>query len=1041
MAALKTEFSVSIICASQAMNFSSFVRKTSIYTCITVGMLLSACSDPNSLIVSPGKVQEITYPPITNSNEPREIDLVPTGFVTNSKNLEIGKVTLGSKNSFNLVKISDTITEDLTLRAKLNGSPIGYFLDGIVTVGKDLGAGGNKKVVLTVEPGVTIYGSGKSSQLIVSRGSQIIAKGNSKAPIVFTSLEEYERQNVLNHQKSDATEEWVGLIINGRAPINNCISPETIGNDQYCQNDGEANSGKYGGNLQDDNSGELNYVRVEFAGITHTEEDQSNGIAFQGVGSGTKVSNIQVHNNGDDGIEFFGGTVSATNIVITGAKDDSIDWTDGWQGTLQNLLVIQSEGVGDRMIEADNHSLVNPHESPRSKPKIANFTLIGNGNKDGILLREGTGVELYNGIVTNAKTGIVFGDRVTYDLLNTPHNSDQGKVVIESLILDNENVTKNIEGNNHQRVQSDTIKSNFGSILDLNKINDELKINKTNFIPGPAMWNIPTPSGGVQTYLGSGSREYLVSAARPVGVTLQSKPLEVKAAFGLLPLTDLSNVNGLKWKDKEYIGAFAPSETQSNNWAYGWTKPETVFKNVTVSNDTCPVQTTVGGRIKDLIVCELTQSIKTNLTLEYSPGVVYRLNGQIFVGEDGGPSAKNKAGSAQATLTIEPGVTIFGDSIEDGLVITRGSKIIAEGTEVNPIVMTSGAAIRGTADYVNDSAKWLGLTINGKAGINKCKLGGGTSGTDGGTDQCQGEGEASTGQYGGSVDGDNSGSLKFVRVEFAGNFFTEEDQSNGIAFQGVGSGTSVEYIQVHNNGDDGIEFFGGTVNAKHVVITGAGDDSVDWTDGWRGNIQYLIIEQRSGNDMAFEGDNFSEAAPSISPRSSPDISNFTILGKPDYGGIKLREGTAGRYVNGIIAKSLFGIDIDDPSDHEGGSYTELDEGNLILSSIFIDSKTPFVDDSKNKESFTATNVKNRVSNLKIGTTTLTGNNTFYDTDTNIGFVLGTAEVGAVSYDPRKLNDDGEDFFENSQYIGAVKNRDDKWYLGWTVNHLGNITEK
>ena len=85
--------------------------------------------------------------------------------------------------------------------------------------------------------------------------------------------------------------------------------------------------------------------------------------------------------------------------------------------------------------------------------------------------------------------------------------------------------------------------------------------------------------------------------------------------------------------------------------------------------------------------------------------------------------------------------------------------------------------------------------------------------------------------------------LNYVVVKFAGSNVDPENQLNGIAFQGVGSGTEVDYVQVHNNLDDGVEFFGGTVNAKHMVLTGNADDSLDWTDGWQGSIQYLIIDQ------------------------------------------------------------------------------------------------------------------------------------------------------------------------------------------------------
>ena len=1023
-------------------------RKASLCAVVSFVILVVACSGPSSHIVSPGLVPtSISGAGSTVTTDNEFEDLVPSWYSATSEYLEVGSVSpKGSGNRFRLVKISGKITGELTLQ-----EGVGYFLDGLVTVGEDVGQDdGGAKGILTIPKGVRIYGGevdGRKSQLVVNRGSQIIANGTEGQPVVFTSLKEREREKGWVAAKPNATGEWVGIMINGLAPINNCI--ELGSSREYCQNDGEASSGKYGGNIKTDNSGKLKYVRVEYAGIFYNGADQSNGIAFQGVGSGTEVSHIQVHNNGDDGVEFFGGTVSANHVVITGASDDSIDWTDGWQGTMQNVLVLQTDDVGDRMIEADNRSEAAPHDLPRSKPKIANFTLIGNGEKDAILLREGTGVELYNGIVVGGKTGIAFGDEDTYKLMSTPHPDDRGRVAIESIILNNTKEIKDFNGT-YLTVTETAEKTNLGPTL------EDVNIDETNFVPGPAIGSIPKRnSEGHQLYLASNIPDLELTAdeAKKRKVPLESSPLTVKAALGRLPLANLSSVNGLQWTDKEYIGAFSPTETVNENWAFSWTKPGTVFHSINFPSS-CPDGTAKGGRMKDYLVCIVSGDIKKDLTLPALDNIVYRLEGRVEVGEDTGPNNNHRPNKARVTLTIEPGVMIFGESPQDGLIINRGSKIMAVGTEDKPIVMTSGAAIRDEANYATDTAKWLGLTINGKAGVNKCKIGGGESGTDGGTDRCQSEGEGSSGHYGGSVDTDNSGSLKYVRVEFAGIFFTEQDQSNGIAFQGVGSNTQVEYVQVHNNGDDGVEFFGGTVSAKYLVITGAGDDSVDWTDGWRGNIQYLIIEQTAESDMGFEGDSHDDVSPNFLPRSSPDIANFTILGNNNKGGgMRLREGTAGRFVNGIVAGNKpgsenrigYGINIDDASkpkeEPQVGSYKQLTDGTLILSSIFIDSETPFEDDSSSGESFSGNDVQDKVKNLKLGSVTLAGNNTFYQNSTNFGFVPGTAETSATAFDPRTLNDTNESFFADARYVGAVRNGNDNWYLGWTVNYTGNKTSK
>ena len=114
------------------------------------------------------------------------------------------------------------------------------------------------------------------------------------------------------------------------------------------------------------------------------------------------------------------------------------------------------------------------------------------------------------------------------------------------------------------------------------------------------------------------------------------------------------------------------------------------------------------------------------------------------------------------------------------------------------------------------------------------------------------EGEGNTGEYGGGANPDNtdsSGTFEYVVVEYAGKLITTEDELNGIAFQAVGSGTTVDYVQVHMNQDDGMEFFGGTVNATHIVLSGIGDDSIDWTSGYTGKIQYAIIHQYGDNAL------------------------------------------------------------------------------------------------------------------------------------------------------------------------------------------------
>jgi hypothetical protein len=273
-----------------------------------------------------------------------------------------------------------------------------------------------------------------------------------------------------------------------------------------------------------------------------------------------------------------------------------------------------------------------------------------------------------------------------------------------------------------------------------------------------------------------------------------------------------------------------------------------------------------------------------------------------------------------ATLNIEAGTRIYGQSSTNGtLIVARGSKINAQGRQDAPIVMTSDQPPGQRA-----RADWGGLIINGAAPIN----------VPGG----EAFGEGDTGAYGGDNPQDNSGVLRFVRVEYAGTEFSPDNELNGIAFQGVGNGTTAEFLQVHYNKDDGVECFGGTVNYKYVVCTGIADDNFDWTDGWTGNAQFLIAQQYGDDaDQGIEADNNAENN-DLTPRSNPKLYNLTLIGDPDFElgdesdlGILLREGTAAQIYNAIVMGfKEAGLEID-----HGSTYNQAQAGTLIVNnSVF-----------------------------------------------------------------------------------------------------------
>ena len=236
--------------------------------------------------------------------------------------------------------------------------------------------------------------------------------------------------------------------------------------------------------------------------------------------------------------------------------------------------------------------------------------------------------------------------------------------------------------------------------------------------------------------------------------------------------------------------------------------------NSTLLTGTCPSSpfisdaATLGGNT----LCAITGPITSDLTL--TTDVMYRLSGLVDVGKDRGGD-DTKAGGVSATLTIPAGVTLAQKTPDDYLVVQRGSKIIANGTRSKPIRFTAASAVDGTlTNPESATGLWGGIVILGKAPINKCAA------ADIGSAACERVVEGSTTAImGGNTPADNSGVLNFVRVEYAGKEIFKDNELNGITFGGVGSGTLVDYIQVHNNKDDCVEFFGGTVTVSYTHLT------------------------------------------------------------------------------------------------------------------------------------------------------------------------------------------------------------------------------
>lgn len=251
-----------------------------------------------------------------------------------------------------------------------------------------------------------------------------------------------------------------------------------------------------------------------------------------------------------------------------------------------------------------------------------------------------------------------------------------------------------------------------------------------------------------------------------------------------------------------------------------------------------------------------------------------------------------------ATLTIEPGVTVKGDN-GSALVISRGATLNAAGTAASPIVFTSSKPEGSRA-----SGDWGGVVLLGSASIN----------LSGGEGNIEGMPAGPASLYGGTDDASSCGTLKHARIEFAGYVFGTDNELNGLTVGGCGSATTLDSIQVHLGKDDGVEFFGGTASIKHLLVTQAADDSLDFDQGWRGNAQFVILQQSASvGDKAIEGDNLKDVV-DATPRSRPTIFNATIVGSganAEQGGLHIRRGAGLVLKNSIVANFQAGaIDLD-----------------------------------------------------------------------------------------------------------------------------------
>lgn len=456
-------------------------------------------------------------------------------------------------------------------------------------------------------------------------------------------------------------------------------------------------------------------------------------------------------------------------------------------------------------------------------------------------------------------------------------------------------------------------------------------------------------------------------------------------------------------------------------------------------------------------VVDISQDITANRTL--SADTVYRLRGFIHVLQG-------------ATLTVQPGTRIVGDfnTLGSSLFVLRGARIVARGTAEAPIVFTSSqpAGQRRPGD-------WGGLVIIGNGVINRT-----------GDIEIEGTGTVTGNQSatnyrvtysGGTSNDDDSGELRYVRVEYAGFAPALNQELNTYTFGAVGSRTRLSYLQALAGLDDSFEWFGGNVDADHLVSYESGDDHYDMSEGYQGRLQYLIayqstvLPQRDGagqpsvDPMGIENDGCNGTGCTSgfdsTPFTIPVVANFTLIGTGETAtsgsgggfGMMLRRGTGGYYVNGLVARwPRAGVSLRDAATYtRAGATATQDLANVdlaIKNVLFVQTATVF--QAQTQGSTTIQNTLDLAGNGLVQNTAATTASLFTafpaavnETTTEAAFdwapaANSPAATGGLATFAGRLQTrtatalgSGNGSVAGTAFVGAAQPGGDKWWAGWT----------
>ncbi len=715
----------------------------------------------------------------------------------------------------------------------------------------------------------------------------------------------------------------------------------------------------------DDDSGTLSYISIRYGGFNLSANNEINGLTLGAVGRSTDIDHIEVFQNKDDGIEAFGGAVNLKYVVMANGGDDALDYDEGWRGKVQFMFVMQGTPGSDKSDKGSERDGGNAGDAsqPRAIPTVYNATYIGLGGtkaytdrlmNTGLHFRDNGGGRDYNSFLGDFGGATMLIESGNFPIIGTAANTSAGRTVAAySTPSGNCSVTTGTTCVNNAGCPGGEVcvlhyqgpASSFELELEDNDFwcfgngdvvpdvghcsltvattctqDSNCPGGETCVLPGTAFGAAPTDAGkshyAYPAFTNAALDNHYAACATPlpirtltrgVGGATSPDPIDLidprPAAGSSLLTTNRVPPNDGFFMPAPYRGAFGPGD----NWADGWTALSRV------------------GYFPPKPV----QSISTNITTSqlWTSDKDYLLTQPIYV-------------TSGATLTIQPGTVVRGEpesalGVNDPgtLVITRGSKIQAVGTPDAPIVFTNEEDDNvgqngGRVPY--DSAvtasgitgTWGGLVVLGRGYVANNSVAGpnparevqieglvSTGGDEGRYGNCSGAAPAIPLA---SCDDDDSGSLSYLSIRYGGFNLSANNEINGLTLGAVGRSTDVDHIEVFQNKDDGIECFGGAANLKNVAMINGGDDGLDYDEGWRGKVQFMLVVQGTPgsdkSDKASERDG-GNAGDASQPRTTPTIYNGTYIG---LGGTKnytdhlmntalhFRDNAGGREYNGFF---------------------------------------------------------------------------------------------------------------------------------------------